>query len=563
MRGMASKCCDEQMLALSAVTTLALLPSDALVAAYGELVDRKGPRKTFLVGMGLACVGLGLISINMQLQLEPLWYLSFSLLGASGPGIFFSVIFLSEKHPHLQPIISAVASATFDGSALCFYLWNAMYFRAGIGLATIAGAWLLLSIVLAGATVVQLPSWAWLKRERSRHSNASAANADSTRSEALDSGVEGDRQPSSDTTPASSAPSCGEREDLTSRMHLESQVATAGSSSPERSGLDAPLIIPLSPPGTPANPLSTALRHTYYGDDSLVNADAEESLHRASRYCPPGGGGRPSHGWNATAAGREETPALKPPSSDRLTCHTAPLTSTQRSEELRPAPDRLSKGDSGGAISVNGKGSGSGNGSRLLPQVLWRADTLLLVGSMMVVNLKASYYIISFSDASRIIFDEKTAQLLDVLFNIGFPVGALIMSPLASLILRHFRKRPDVYMATALFGVHLFSLCTLLPYAGPQMLGATLFGPTRTMMWSCYFHFLSQPRRYPRALAGRTLGYANLLIAIASDVPPPLLKRWVVRDDWMVHWAIQALLTGCLAFPYYLWRERQQGHYER
>lgn len=135
-------------------------------------------------------------------------------------------------------------------------------------------------------------------------------------------------------------------------------------------------------------------------------------------------------------------------------------------------------------------------------------------------------------------------------------MGALIMSPLASLMLRHFRKRPDVYMGVALAGVNLFGACTLLPHAVPQMLGAVLFGPSRTMMWSSYFHFLSQPRRYPRALAGRTLGYANLLIALASDVPASLLQRWVEHDDWIVHWTLQALLVCCLAFPYHLWRER-------
>ena len=174
-----------------------------------------------------------------------------------------------------------------------------------------------------------------------------------------------------------------------------------------------------------------------------------------------------------------------------------------------------------------------------------------------MANMKASYYIISLSDFSQAMFDEHTAQTVDLLFNVGFPLGALVMSPISSLMLRRFRRRPDIYMLIALCGVHVFGICTLLPHALPQMLGAVLFGPTRTMLWSSYFHFLSQPRRYPRALAGRTLGYANLLIAVASDVPPPLLKRWVERDDWIVHGALQVALLGCLAFPYYLWRDRE------
>ena len=30
-----------------------------------------------------------------------------------------------------------------------------------------------------------------------------------------------------------------------------------------------------------------------------------------------------------------------------------------------------------------------------------------------------------------------------------------------------------------------------------QLFGALLFGPTRTLQWSCYFHFLAIPTRYP------------------------------------------------------------------
>ena len=173
----------------------------------------------------------------------------------------------------------------------------------------------------------------------------------------------------------------------------------------------------------------------------------------------------------------------------------------------------------------------------------------------MLAQEPATYYIVSFSDAQRSLFGERIAERLDVTFNLGFPVGALIMSPIASLLLRIFRKRPDVYMAIALAGVHAFGLCTLLPHVVPQALGALLFGPSRTLLWSSYFHFLSSPRRYPRALAGRTLGYANLLIALLSDVPPALLKGLVQQDDYLVHWALQVLLLGCLAFPWYLHRE--------
>ena len=88
------------------------------------------------------------------------------------------------------------------------------------------------------------------------------------------------------------------------------------------------------------------------------------------------------------------------------------------------------------------------------------------------------------------------------------------------------------------------------------------------MLWSSYFHYLSQPRRYPRALAGRTLGYCNLVIACASELSPFGLNLLVLRSQsWglglgaghvAVHLILLVLLFSCLAFPYFLWREHCQ-----
>ena len=75
-----------------------------------------------------------------------------------------------------------------------------------------------------------------------------------------------------------------------------------------------------------------------------------------------------------------------------------------------------------------------------------------------------------------------------------------------------------VAQAIALGGANLFSACTLLPVPAAQLAAAVLFGPTRTLLWSCYFHFLAQPARYSRRLSGRMLGYCNLVIALASGL---------------------------------------------
>ena len=169
----------------------------------------------------------------------------------------------------------------------------------------------------------------------------------------------------------------------------------------------------------------------------------------------------------------------------------------------------------------------------------------------------------------RVRFPEETAQLIDTVFNIAFPVGALITSPLASRLLRRFRKQPHVYLAIALGGQHVFSLFALLPYAGAQAAGALLFGPTRTLLWGSYFHYLAHPRRYPRALAGRTLGYANLFIALASDAPLYALNafvEWTSEGDSRrrahiyssLHIVMEGLLLVCLALPLHLFNVRHR-----
>ena len=123
--GRAWKCCDAQMLGFTLISTVALLPSDALVAAYGEAVDRVGPRRVFLFSSLLAWFGFAAVGVNASLNIDALWFVAFFSLGAAGPGIFFSVLFLAEKYPPMQHLVVSLAAATFDGSAIIFFLFSA------------------------------------------------------------------------------------------------------------------------------------------------------------------------------------------------------------------------------------------------------------------------------------------------------------------------------------------------------------------------------------------------------------------------------------------------------
>ena len=196
-----------------------------------------------------------------------------------------------------------------------------------------------------------------------------------------------------------------------------------------------------------------------------------------------------------------------------------------------------------------------------MEQIL-RTDTLLLIAMVSVANLRATWFIVSFSDRIRYAFPSQTALKLDTMFNIGFPVGSLVTSPLSTLLLRRHRKRPDIYLAVAWCGQVAFGVCALIPSASTAAAAALLFGPTRTLMWSSYFHYLAQPRRYPRKLAGRTLGYANLMIALASDLPPYGLSWLVKHTEASISIAVDGvlgiLLLCCAALPAHLFWEHQR-----
>ena len=171
------KCCDNQQVQMTAMSSAALFVADGAMLLYGELADRKGPRVCFGVGMVLAWTGLLLLAMSARANSNAGWYLATVALGGSGPGVFMGCLFLGEKHPELHGVVSAVAASMWDASALVFMLFNTVYFatmtepslavdavdgmggaKAGMGLDTLALCWLLACIPIGLATWRTLPS---------------------------------------------------------------------------------------------------------------------------------------------------------------------------------------------------------------------------------------------------------------------------------------------------------------------------------------------------------------------------------------------------------------------
>ena len=90
--------------------------------------------------------------------------------------------------------------------------------------------------------------------------------------------------------------------------------------------------------------------------------------------------------------------------------------------------------------------------------------------------------------------------------------------------------REDIYVLLCTLPTCAFALVQLLPYVSAQYAAAALFGPSRSLLWACYFHFYQNAARYPPAMIGRLYGYSNLVIAAIGDGPPELLHKFVVNN---------------------------------
>ena len=241
--------------------------------------------------------------------------------------------------------------------------------------------------------------------------------------------------------------------------------------------------------------------------------------------------------------------------------------SSQPLTQTEDAPGSEKKAGAGGAGSAPMSLAGPNDGTSAPPSfvsVFCRTDTRLILTFMGLFNLKSSFYIATFATQMRGMFYAPTAESLSSTFNFAFPVGGFFTSVVGSILLDRLGEREDLYMTLVVLLAIMFGLYNLLPYAASQFASALLFGPTRTLQWACYFHFLSLPRRYPPQFVGRLLGYGNLIIALVGDVPLSALNAFVLYTDVLgsesaryvlVHFVLQLAIVGCLALPWYLHKQ--------
>jgi len=184
---------------------------------------------------------------------------------------------------------------------------------------------------------------------------------------------------------------------------------------------------------------------------------------------------------------------------------------------------------------------GSEHMPSLRSTLLHRAN-LAVVGLMVSLNLINAFYLQTQADQMGLLFSPSTAANLSTFLEFGFPILGFLASIAA--VTHVFERNHDRELLCWAWPAGLgiaFCLVQMIPYVAAQYVAAMLFGPMRTLQWACYFHALAVAPRYPQHLAGRVLGYNNVVIALLSDTLPYALSAVVASGDSEPSASVEAL----------------------
>ena len=144
------KLCETQLSRVSLASSITFFMADAAAGLWGEIVDRAGPRKTFVASSIMSLVGFALLAIlftgtSVSLSRDVTMTFALALLGFAGPGVFngayIGCLSVVNDSPHHVSAFTAYSAACFDGSALVFAMLHLVGVRFGLGLTLAFGIW--------------------------------------------------------------------------------------------------------------------------------------------------------------------------------------------------------------------------------------------------------------------------------------------------------------------------------------------------------------------------------------------------------------------------------------
>ena len=149
-------CCAKQRSSVVFLSSACLFAADGIMVLYGELNDRAGAAACLASGSALAVASfLGLWLAAWWDLGASAWFAALLGLGLAGPGVFMGCLGFGGAYPAVEPVVSAIAAAMWDSSAVVFLIWA--FAAKFLPLAHVAFAWAL------GAAVLGFAAWRLLK----------------------------------------------------------------------------------------------------------------------------------------------------------------------------------------------------------------------------------------------------------------------------------------------------------------------------------------------------------------------------------------------------------------
>ena len=193
--------------------------------------------------------------------------------------------------------------------------------------------------------------------------------------------------------------------------------------------------------------------------------------------------------------------------------------------------------------------------SASLRDSLLQLKTSCLVIFVSLCNLKGSFFIATIDEQVRYLpaSDSQKSSLLSCWY-LALPIGGLCMALVAPLILKKAGSNHSRYFLVCLFLVALQAASNISLSLVSHYIAALLLGPSRTLLWACYFHFVGTV--YPAEVVGRILGYSSLPIALISDLFPIMVAGSIdehISAPFRIANIASTLLLGvCFVLPAHL-----------
>mmetsp|Transcript_8968 Transcript_8968/g.22071 ORF Transcript_8968/g.22071 Transcript_8968/m.22071 type:complete len:486 (-) Transcript_8968:451-1908(-) len=200
-----------------------------------------------------------------------------------------------------------------------------------------------------------------------------------------------------------------------------------------------------------------------------------------------------------------------------------------------------------GRESDRNPGSAKGHGERhsgLLEHVIHPRYLFHLL-FMTVVNTKNQFYVATFADQINYFSTEEEALYRNKLFDVGFFVSALFVTPLVIVFLGAYGERSDIVFGVLWFMTMIHATFNTFGNTSTehQIIAMCIFFALKPLKWAACAEFLHHPP-YHLSMYGRLYGIVNVTCAGGAFMIYPLTKMTyeVFGGDFFI---ANLILTVC------------------